>query len=97
MSPGVAVGDIRGHRFLSDGPVGRQNSVRVFFGCQNDNLSQKKYFWDRPLTFSVFFNDSSTTEIYSLSLHDAFPIWGSNRLAWVKILQFGCQTSLLVG
>src|SRR3712207_8678309 len=24
----------------------------------------------------VFFNDTATTEIYTLSLHDALPIWG---------------------
>src|SRR3712207_8753229 len=27
------------------------------------------------LTFFVFFNDTATTEIYTLSLHDALPIW----------------------
>src|SRR3989475_7685326 len=26
-----------------------------------------------------FFNDTATTEIYTLSLHDALPIWGSRR------------------
>ena len=25
-----------------------------------------------------FFNDTATTEIYTLSLHDALPIWGSS-------------------
>src|SRR2546422_8337557 len=25
---------------------------------------------------SFFFNDTATTEIYTLSLHDALPIWG---------------------
>src|SRR5215469_8601208 len=30
---------------------------------------KKKYF-----TFSFFFNDTATTEIYTLSLHDALPI-----------------------
>src|SRR6266853_4682400 len=27
--------------------------------------------------FSFFFNDTATTEIYTLSLHDALPIWPS--------------------
>src|SRR5436309_14290352 len=27
-----------------------------------------------PLLFSFFFNDTATTEIYTLSLHDALPI-----------------------
>src|SRR3712207_8271867 len=26
-----------------------------------------------------FFNDTATTEIYTLSLHDALPIWGHRR------------------
>src|SRR5258708_12446748 len=29
------------------------------------------------LFISFFFNDTATTEIYTLSLHDALPIWGS--------------------
>src|SRR3712207_9061578 len=29
-----------------------------------------------------FFNDTATTEIYTLSLHDALPICGSTSLAW---------------
>src|SRR5256885_12568326 len=36
--------------------------------------------------FFFFFNDTATTEIYTLSLHDALPIWSSglNRTnAWV--------------
>src|SRR5688572_32576727 len=32
----------------------------------------------RPFTFSFFFfNDTATTEIYTLSLHDALPIYGA--------------------
>src|SRR2546430_11371335 len=33
------------------------------------------------LTFSFFFffNDTATTEIYTLSLHDALPIWQKHR------------------
>src|SRR3712207_8614333 len=27
----------------------------------------------------VFFNDTATTEIYTLSLHDALPIWRASR------------------
>src|SRR5258707_15798624 len=29
-----------------------------------------------------FFNDTATTEIYTLSLHDALPIW-HRRLLWI--------------
>src|SRR6202789_749306 len=31
----------------------------------------------RPSAPCVFFNDTATTEIYTLSLHDALPIWTS--------------------
>ena len=31
------------------------------------------------LFFSFFFNDTATTEIYTLSLHDALPIWSSSK------------------
>src|SRR6266436_9612481 len=30
-----------------------------------------------PSVFFFFFNDTATTEIYTLSLHDALPIWAS--------------------
>src|SRR5947207_12074024 len=33
------------------------------------------------LFFVFFFNDTATTEIYTLSLHDALPIWSSNCVA----------------
>src|SRR2546429_341738 len=32
-----------------------------------------------PLFFFFFFNDTATTEIYTLSLHDALPIYLSTR------------------
>src|SRR5476649_3104087 len=31
--------------------------------------------------FFFFFNDTATTEIYTLSLHDALPIWACRRAA----------------
>src|SRR6266542_3553758 len=31
---------------------------------------------------SFFFNDTATTEIYTLSLHDALPIWAGQPLDW---------------
>src|SRR6266567_2763992 len=48
--------------------------------------------------FFFFFNDTATTEIYTLSLHDALPIypWGQERLAkeqardyleWIPLLR----------
>src|SRR5579885_864819 len=32
------------------------------------------------MTFSFFFNDTATTEIYTLSLHDALPIFDRGRV-----------------
>src|SRR5256885_3614894 len=37
--------------------------------------------WSSP-PFFFFFNDTATTEIYTLSLHDALPICGGLRLAY---------------
>src|SRR3712207_9177412 len=31
-----------------------------------------------------FFNDTATTEIYTLSLHDALPIWPPTRSGWAS-------------
>src|SRR5438477_4643885 len=37
-----------------------------------------------------FFNDTATTEIYTLSLHDALPIlWSCPALTWVNVLAGG--------
>src|SRR2546427_8663543 len=36
-----------------------------------------------------FFNDTATTEIYTLSLHDALPIWTIVSFAW----EFGDSTT----
>ena len=38
-----------------------------------EKLGQYVYF---------FFNDTATTEIYTLSLHDALPILANRALAW---------------
>src|SRR2546427_9506781 len=42
-------------------------------------FSPVSLFWSYvicPLFFFFFFNDTATTEIYTLSLHDALPIYG---------------------
>src|SRR5215469_12741074 len=38
-------------------------------------------FYYCPLLLCFFFNDTATTEIYTLSLHDALPIWSPRRRA----------------
>src|SRR5258706_5274252 len=43
------------------------------------------------MTFTLFFfNDTATTEIYTLSLHDALPIWKASA-AWVR--RWNCKRS----
>ena len=37
----------------------------------------------RPFCFFFFFNDTATTEIYTLSLHDALPISLQVRCIWI--------------
>src|SRR5690606_41817123 len=43
-----------------------------------------------------FFNDAATTEIYTLSLHDALPIWAASIVtcwkpsAWSRMTGAGC-------
>src|SRR3712207_9518453 len=36
--------------------------------------------------FFFFFNDTATTEIYTLSLHDALPIWHDGFLVYIRAL-----------
>src|SRR3712207_8470920 len=38
-----------------------------------------------------FFNDTATTEIYTLSLHDALPIWGTSW-TWDRPCGSTCST-----
>ena len=40
-----------------------------------------------------FFNDTATTEIYTLSLHDALPIW-SPQVTFEQLIENMVQTDL---
>src|SRR2546429_3072712 len=40
-----------------------------------------------PFSFFFFFNDTATTEIYTLSLHDALPISWPHRIAFAPDLR----------
>ena len=51
-----------------------------------------KYFYEKHITDKFFFNDTATTEIYTLSLHDALPIYALIFLTYF----FGCIGSLLL-
>src|SRR5436853_1259159 len=41
-------------------------------------------FWCAIFFFFFFFNDTATTEIYTLSLHDALPIWSAAATRWSR-------------
>src|SRR6476661_8558920 len=45
--------------------------------------------WSRSFLLFFFFNDTATTEIYTLSLHDALPIWEytSQPYSWVATIE----------
>ena len=38
-----------------------------------------------PTVYGDFFNDTATTEIYTLSLHDALPIWDTRYVMSVTL------------
>ena len=46
--------------------------------------------------YIFFFNDTATTEIYTLSLHDALPIWESLKPSVPKQKNIG-TTHFLIG
>src|SRR6266536_6642896 len=45
--------------------------------------SSESYF--KLCLFFFFFNDTATTEIYTLSLHDALPISPGRTRAWARV------------
>src|SRR5438093_3141680 len=47
-----------------------------------------------PLVFFFFFNDTATTEIYTLSLHDALPILWSPNCWWTFTPTFAPASAL---
>src|SRR5689334_23694302 len=47
----------------------------------------------RQHSFLFFFNDTATTEIYTLSLHDALPIYAANE-KWVPALSVTAVSAL---
>src|SRR3712207_9251899 len=44
-------------------------------------MMNKKWIWRGDVIVFFFFNDTATTEIYTLSLHDALPILDLDRRA----------------
>src|SRR5256885_7509182 len=50
-----------------------------------------------PCSFFFFFNDTATTEIYTLSLHDALPIFDIKDVAGFQGWYFGALAGPLFG
>ena len=51
--------------------------VTMCYQSLTEKLMNHYNAWVVTLCLSCFFfNDTATTEIYTLSLHDALPIWG---------------------
>src|SRR5258707_12652030 len=49
------------------------------------------------VVFFFFFNDTATTEIYTLSLHDALPIFEANHAAQRKLVRTLASLHIDVG
>src|SRR5580693_10144629 len=60
-------------------------------------MRERAYRCDRFCTvaFFFFFNDTATTEIYTLSLHDALPILLATTTVWLMAYRTGAWSSLL--
>src|ERR1022692_4409823 len=59
----------------------RRSAQRDLHANSDASWSSKPVSRSFSIVFFFFFNDTATTEIYTLSLHDGLPIWCSIRLA----------------
>src|SRR2546426_863252 len=64
----------------------RLNSSHLVISYAVFCLKKKKYIY-LALFVLFFFNDTATTEIYTLSLHDALPIWTRRGVLHLQHLQ----------
>src|SRR5205809_7828825 len=47
---------------------------------RHPSIYHSTHFLSSSFFFFFFFNDTATTEIYTLSLHDALPIWWQHQI-----------------
>src|SRR5258708_36691998 len=67
--------------------------MTVFHCAIHPTVSRSFFFlllYFTPIFFFFFFNDTATTEIYTLSLHDALPICLRPGISSAPRPQFGC-------
>ena len=55
------------------------------YGLKEEERKKKKKERERKKKINFFFNATATTEIYTLSLHDALPIWKA-KMVWKGII-----------
>src|SRR2546426_994587 len=74
----------------------RLNSSHLVISYAVFCLKKKKKLSPSPIFFFFFFNDTATTEIYTLSLHDALPISspGSWPTRFHRFPRFGSSRSI---
>ena len=77
-------GAVASHEKTESNSIANQKSlIRDFLENKNDIEVVQEYVddgfsgsnFERPAFQMMFFNDTATTEIYTLSLHDALPIY----------------------
>src|SRR5574337_231952 len=73
-APAPAVGPERSGR---QGERADRKSTRL--NSSHHSISYAVFCLKKKNIFFFFFNDTATTEIYTLSLHDALPIYSGNR------------------
>src|SRR6266699_3441696 len=66
------------------------DAARTTSGCGDFGHSDAPNGWLSPLPRSFFFHGTATTEIYTLSLHDALPISKASLLVRGRVRRRGC-------
>src|ERR1035441_7852020 len=77
-------------------PWGSQEKIGLRSGWEIDRKSTRLNSSHLGISYAVFcFNDTATTDIYTLSLHDALPIFFRiNRLWGQKTVPWGSQEKI---
>src|SRR5258706_7102212 len=89
-----AINDQATEGFYADRADDRRCDYRHLGGCCHSGVSglhrafagvrggEPDGWWQDPAGGVFFFNDTATTEIYTLSLHDALPICELHHAGW---------------
>src|ERR1044071_986648 len=71
------------HAYVTPQPgAGRGGDATHIRQCVRLHVANCRVLVEETLVFGLFFfNDTATTEIYTLSLHDALPIWSPSAIS----------------